>query len=83
LSLPGIIAGCLLTYAAAVTAFITQTLIGGGQMLFMPGFIYQQAISVNNWPFAAAISIVFMLTVLVIVAAFNAIGRLSRGYVRS
>jgi putative spermidine/putrescine transport system permease protein len=83
LSLPGIIAGCLLTYAAAVTAFITQTLIGGGQMLFMPSFIYQQAIGVNNWPFAAAISIVFMVTVLAIVAAFNAVGRLSRGYTRS
>ena len=45
LSLPGALAGCMLTFAAAVTAFITQSLIGGGQMLLMPGFIYQQAIS--------------------------------------
>ena len=39
LSLPGIVAGCLLTFTAAVTAFITQSLIGGGQMLFMPCYI--------------------------------------------
>jgi putative spermidine/putrescine transport system permease protein len=54
LTLPGIIAGCLLTYAAAITAFITQTLVGGGQMLFMPMYIYQQSSTLNNWPFAAA-----------------------------
>ncbi len=51
LSLPGIIAGCMLTYAAAITAFITQSLVGGGQMLFMPMYIYQQATALQNWPF--------------------------------
>ncbi|CAO3438955.1 ABC transporter permease [Azospirillum doebereinerae] len=80
LSLPGIIAGCLLTYAAAITAFITQSLIGGGQMLFMPMYIYQQASTLQNWPFAAAISIVFLVAVLVVVSIFNVLGRLSRGY---
>ncbi|PWC88253.1 ABC transporter permease [Azospirillum sp. TSH100] len=80
LSLPGIVAGCLLTYAAAITAFITQSLIGGGQMLFMPMYIYQQASTLQNWPFAAAISIVFLVSVLVVVSIFNALGRLSRGY---
>jgi putative spermidine/putrescine transport system permease protein len=59
LSLPGILAGCMLTYAAAITAFITQSLVGGGQMLFMPMYIYQQATALQNWPFAAAISIIF------------------------
>jgi len=80
LSLPGIIAGCLLTYAAAITAFITQSLIGGGQMLFMPMYIYQQASTLQNWPFAAAISIVFLVAVLVVVSIFTVLGRLSRGY---
>jgi putative spermidine/putrescine transport system permease protein len=83
LSLPGIVAGCLLTYAAAVTAFITQALVGGGQLLYMPMFIYQQAIGANNWSFAAAISIVFMVSVMLIVALFNTLGRLSRGYVQA
>ena len=78
LSLPGIIAGSLLTYAAAITAFITQSLVGGGQMLFMPMYIYQQATALQNWPFAAAISIVFLAAVLAVVSVFNALGRLSR-----
>lgn len=80
LSLPGVIAGCTLTFAAAITAFITQSLIGGGQMLFMPMYLYQQASTLQNWPFAGAISIIFLLAVLAVVSAFNMLGRLSRGY---
>jgi len=80
LTLPGIIAGCLLTYAAAITAFITQTLVGGGQMLFMPMYIYQQSSTLNNWPFAAAISIIFLCAVLAAVSLFNVLGRVSKGY---
>jgi putative spermidine/putrescine transport system permease protein len=80
LSLPGVIAGCTLTYAAAITAFITQSLIGGGQMLFMPMYLYQQASTLQNWPFASAISIIFLLAVLAVVTVFGMLGRLSRGY---
>ncbi len=77
LCLPGIIAGCMLTYAAAITAFITQSLVGGGQMLFMPMYIYQQATALQNWPFAAAISMIFLAAVLAVVSVFTALGRLT------
>jgi putative spermidine/putrescine transport system permease protein len=80
LSMPGIIAGCTLTYAAAITAFITQSLVGGGQMLFMPMYLYQQASTLQNWPFASAISIIFLFAVLAIVALFSTLGRRARGY---
>jgi putative spermidine/putrescine transport system permease protein len=80
LSLPGVIAGCTLTYAAAITAFITQSLVGGGQMLFMPMYLYQQASTLQNWPFASAISIIFLIAVLAVVTVFGMLGRLSRGY---
>lgn len=80
LTLPGILAGCLLTFAASITAFISQSLIGGGQMLFMPMYIYQQASSLQNWPFAAAISLVFLVAVMACVTLFNFLGRLSGGH---
>jgi putative spermidine/putrescine transport system permease protein len=80
LTLPGIIAGCLLTYAAALSAFITQTLVGGGQMLFMPMYLYQQASTLNNWPFAAAISFIFLIAVLAVITVFNMLGKISQGY---
>jgi putative spermidine/putrescine transport system permease protein len=83
LAAPGIIAGCILTYTACVTAFVTQSLIGGARLLYMPLHIYQQAIGANNWPFAAAISIIFMVAVLMVVALLNAIGQRSETYGRA
>ena len=79
LSVPGALAGSTLTFAAAVTAFITQSLVGGGQMLLMPSYIYQQAISLQNWPFAAAISMVFLAAVLAVLALLTGLGRLAKG----
>lgn len=78
LSLPGIIAGSILVYAASVTAFVTQTLIGGARLLYMPLFIYQEALDLQNWPFAAALSVIFMVSVLLVVAALNVVGRASK-----
>jgi putative spermidine/putrescine transport system permease protein len=80
LSLPGVIAGCILTYTACITAFVTQTLIGGARLIYMPLHIYQQAVGANNWPFAAAISVIFMVAVLVIVGILGALGRRSETY---
>jgi putative spermidine/putrescine transport system permease protein len=80
LALPGIIAGCLLTFTAAVTAFITQSLVGGGQMLFMPAYVLQQALALGDMPFASAISMIFLVAVLLVVAALSALGRRARVY---
>ncbi|ULK95713.1 ABC transporter permease [Bradyrhizobium sp. I71] len=79
LTLPGAIAGWLLVFAAAATAFITQTLVGGGRIILMPSYIYQQAVGVQDWPFSAALSLIFTLAVTGIVFA---VGALSRRYVR-
>ncbi|WP_376751445.1 ABC transporter permease [Agrobacterium pusense] len=75
LSLPGIIAGSILTYTACVTAFVTQSLIGGSRLMYMPMMIYQQAMDLQNWPFAAAISVIFMISVLLIVALLVGLAR--------
>ena len=83
LSLPGVIAGCILTYTACITAFVTQTLIGGARLIYMPLHIYQQAVGANNWPFAAAISVVFMVAVLIIVGVLGALARRSETYART
>ena len=45
----------------------------------MPLYIYQQAVGVQVWPFAAALSLIFTAAVIGIVAA---IGILSRRLVR-
>jgi putative spermidine/putrescine transport system permease protein len=79
LTLPGAIAGWLLVFAAAVTAFITQTLVGGGRIILMPLYIYQQAMGVQDWPFSAALSLIFTGAVVGIVVL---VGTLSRRFMR-
>ena len=78
LAMPGVIAGCTLTYAACVTAFVTQSLIGGARLIYMPLHIYQQAVGANNWPFAAAISVIFMVAVMGVVVGLDRLGARSR-----
>jgi len=73
--LPGLVAGCILVFAACTTAFVTQTLIGGARLLYMPLYIYQQAAGANNWPFAAAMSVLLMISVLLVVYLLNLFGR--------
>jgi putative spermidine/putrescine transport system permease protein len=75
LTLPGAIAGALLVFAAAATAFITQSLVGGGRIILMPLYIYQQAVGVQEWPFSAALSIIFTVAVIGIVTGLNVMAR--------
>jgi len=83
LSMPGLLAGSLLVFASSVSAFVTQTLVGGGQHIFMPYYMYQQAIQSGNYPFAAAIAMLLLVCVLAVVVAVNALGRRSKGIVHA
>jgi putative spermidine/putrescine transport system permease protein len=60
---------------------VTQTLVGGGQQLFMPFYMYQQAVQANNYPFAATIAMALLFSVLAIVTVVNLLGRRSKGFV--
>ncbi|MEO1092015.1 MAG: ABC transporter permease [Pseudomonadota bacterium] len=79
LSLPGLAAGCLLVFASSTAAFISQSVIGGGRLIYMPLVIWQQSVVVYNWPFAAVVSLSLLVSVLAVIALFGWLGRLSRG----
>jgi putative spermidine/putrescine transport system permease protein len=81
LSVPGLLAGGLLVFAASVSAFVTQALVGGGQQVYMPSFMYQQAIEAGNYPFAAAIAMLLLVSVMAVVCLVNTFGRRSKGFV--
>ncbi len=52
-------------------------------MLFMPMYLYQQASTLQNWPFAAAISFIFLVAVLGVITIINAVGRLGQGHMNA
>jgi putative spermidine/putrescine transport system permease protein len=81
LSAPGLAAGCLLVFASATTAFISQQVIGGGRLVYLPSMIWQQAMVVSNWPFAATAAVSLLLSVLTVSAVIMAVGRVAEGRV--
>ncbi len=81
LSVPGLLSGTLLVFTGAVSAFVVQTLVGGGQLMYMPFYIYQQAIQAQDYPFAAAIAMILLASILAIVTLLNYGGRKTRGFV--
>jgi putative spermidine/putrescine transport system permease protein len=74
LSVPGWVAGATLVFASSVTAFISQTVIGGGRLVFLPSVIWQQSMVVYNWPFAAVAAMTLLVTVLIGIGVLGAIG---------
>lgn len=80
LSLPGVAAGSLLVFALTIGAFATPQLVGGARTKVIATVVYNQAINVLNWPFAAAISFILMVIVLgLTILQGRALGRLRPG----
>jgi putative spermidine/putrescine transport system permease protein len=66
LSLPGVAAGSILVFVLAIAAYATPRLVGGSRLLVIPIFVYDQAMALLNWPFAAATSFVLLALVLLL-----------------
>ena len=79
LSMPGLIAGCLLVFASSTTAFISQSIIGGMRLIYLPLLIWQQSLVVFNWPFAAVTSLALLVSVLSVITALSYLGRRASG----
>jgi putative spermidine/putrescine transport system permease protein len=71
LSLPGIVAGSLLVFALAISAYVTPFLMGGTEVLTLPMLIYQQVSSSFNLNFAGALGVILLAVSLLVVIAYN------------
>jgi putative spermidine/putrescine transport system permease protein len=79
LSLPGILAGSLLVFALAISAYVTPYLMGGQQVLTLPMLIYQQVAATFNAAFAGALGVLLLVVSVVLVIAYNhVLARLAR-----
>jgi putative spermidine/putrescine transport system permease protein len=80
LSLPGLVSGCMLVFASSTTAFISQFVIGGNRLVYLPLLIWQQSLVVYNWPLASVAALTLLISVGLGVATIAALGRRSRAY---
>jgi putative spermidine/putrescine transport system permease protein len=70
LSLPGILAGSILTFILGMNAYATPVLLGGPKFKMMGPLVYGQ-FQLNNWPFGASVAFVLMAATLALTATAN------------
>jgi putative spermidine/putrescine transport system permease protein len=70
LSLPGILAGTILTFILGMNAYATPVLLGGPKFKMMGPLVYGQ-FQLNNWPFGASAAFILMTATLGLTAAAN------------
>ena len=70
LSLPGVVAGTLLTFIPAAGDFINSKLLGNTQTVMIGQVIDAQFLRVLNYPLAAALSFILLVLILTLVTAY-------------
>jgi spermidine/putrescine transport system permease protein len=68
LSMPGVVAGVLLTFIPAAGDFVNAALLGSPKQTMIGNVIQSRYLEVNDYPTAAALSFMLMAIILVLVA---------------
>lgn len=71
LSLPGVLAGAVIVFSLAASAFVTPVVLGGARMKFMSSLIYQYNVTLLEWPFGSALSMILLALTLTTVTLFT------------
>jgi len=79
LTIPGIIAACLIIFIPTVGDYVTPSLVGGSDGKMIANLIQVQFGAANNWPLGATLSLLAMLSVgfvaIVFVLTASGLGR--------
>ena len=73
LSLPGVINGITLVFLPSVSSFFIPKLLGGGQYFLIGNMIENQFITVGEWNFGSAISMIMAIIMMLLMMAVRKI----------
>lgn len=71
LSLPGIVAGCLLVFIPAVGEFVIPDLLGGTGTLMIGKVLWDEFFTNGDWPLASAVAICLLVLLVGPIALFQ------------
>jgi len=71
LSIPGIIAGCLLVFIPAVGEFVIPALLGDPGMLMIGKVLWTEFFNNRDWPVASAVAIALLLFLVIPIMFFQ------------
>lgn len=79
LSLPGVINGITLVFLPAVSSFFIPKLLGGGQYFLIGNMIENQFITVGEWNFGSAISMIMAIIMMLLMMAVRKVEARNQG----
>lgn len=71
LSLPGVVAGCMLVFIPAVGEFVIPDLLGGSRTLMIGKTLWDEFFSNRDWPVASAVAVILLLILVVPIVHFQ------------
>lgn len=75
LTLPGIVAGCIMVFVPTMGLFYVATLLGGARDLIVGNLIHQQFLISRNWPQGSALSVVLILMMILMLGFYGLVLR--------
>lgn len=79
LSLPGVINGITLVFLPAVSSFFIPKLLGGGQYFLIGNMIENQFITVGEWNFGSAVSMIMAIIMMLLMMAVKKVEQRNEG----
>lgn len=79
LSIPGVINGITLVFLPSVSSFFIPKLLGGGQYFLIGNMIENQFITVGEWNFGSAISMIMAIIMMLLMMAVRKVEIRNRG----
>lgn len=67
----GIVTGAVLVYVSTTGMFVVTDILGGAKSAMISNIIQSQFLGARNWPFGSALSVIFVITSLIMIALFN------------
>jgi putrescine transport system permease protein len=71
LSLPGVVAGCMLVFIPAVGEFVIPDLLGGSQTLMIGKTLWNEFFANRDWPVSSAVAVILLLLLIVPIMIFQ------------
>ena len=73
LSIPGVISGVTMVFLLSISSFVIPSLLGGRQYVLIGNLIENQFISVGDWNFGSAISVLLAIIILAMMGVMKKI----------
>ncbi len=71
LTMPGIVAGCMLVFLPGLSMFYVSEVLGGSKGMLLGNFIKNQFLVANNWPLGASGSMVMTLFMIALIVLYK------------